>query len=286
MKLIEKFKDKWNWKYLSINSNLKFTIELIETFKSYWDWTQLSQNEAIEWSDELLYQFKDYWDWSYLSTNANLPWNDELIEKYEDKWNWNGGIEYKFGSKKIFEFRSESLSSNPNIVWTKNLINKYRDRLNFASICWEGKLELNCLEDVFDKLDCNIFATGSFIRGSDGSYTYASYSSGWDYLIKNPTFNLSKSFVVLLLNYTYDKFAEQKIYELSEISPWSNKERPIEKFSHVPIIDADFEFIQKYEFDLYEIFLKNKMNLSIYEKAIKPNILNIGVVEFLKQVLA
>jgi hypothetical protein len=45
--LIERYKDKWNWRYLSDSKTMPWSVELIERYKNYWDWSCLSSNEAF-----------------------------------------------------------------------------------------------------------------------------------------------------------------------------------------------------------------------------------------------
>ncbi|HNJ87148.1 MAG TPA: hypothetical protein PKU92_11240, partial [Agitococcus sp.] len=66
--------------------------ELIAKYEDKWDWKWLSWNEALPWSLEFFERFEDKWDWWGLSINSNkaLPWSLELIERFEDEWHWWG----------------------------------------------------------------------------------------------------------------------------------------------------------------------------------------------------
>ena len=89
VELIEKYKDQWNWFYLSRNTSLPWSIELIEKYKDQWHWGELSSNTSLPWSIELFEKYKDQWHWrGELSRNTSLPWSIELIEKYKDQWDW------------------------------------------------------------------------------------------------------------------------------------------------------------------------------------------------------
>ena len=88
VELIEKYKDQWDWFYLSRNTSLLRSIELIEKYKDRWD-SELSGG----------------WGWGRVSTNTSLPWSIELIEKYKDQWYWR------------------ELSWNESIHWPKLSIN-------------------------------------------------------------------------------------------------------------------------------------------------------------------
>jgi len=72
-----------------ISYRYPLSFKLIEKYKDKWDWNWiLSWNEALPWSEELIEKYEDKWDWDWLSRNKGLPWSEELIEKYEDKWAW------------------------------------------------------------------------------------------------------------------------------------------------------------------------------------------------------
>jgi hypothetical protein len=45
--LIEKYKDKWDWKDLSTNKSLPWSIELIEKYNDKWDWWTLCSNKSL-----------------------------------------------------------------------------------------------------------------------------------------------------------------------------------------------------------------------------------------------
>ena len=122
-KLIEKYKDKWDWNWiLSWNEALPWSEELIEKYEDKWDWDWLSRNKGLPWSEELIEKYEDKWDWEMLSSNEGLPWSEELIEKYKDKWDWKGGF--------------WSLSRNKGLPWSEELIEKYEDKWAWKVFHW------------------------------------------------------------------------------------------------------------------------------------------------------
>ena len=94
--------------FLCSFENINWSVELIEKYKDQWDWFYLSRNTSLPWSIELIEKYKDQWDWDWdwgLSSNKSLPWSIELIEKYKDQWDWR------------------DLSWNESIHWPKLSIN-------------------------------------------------------------------------------------------------------------------------------------------------------------------
>ena len=37
--LIERYSERWNWKYLGYNDGLPWTVSLIEDYEDRWDWS-------------------------------------------------------------------------------------------------------------------------------------------------------------------------------------------------------------------------------------------------------
>ena len=88
---LEKYADKLDWKEVSGNTNIFWSVQMLEKFKRRIDWTALSrclQEENV--SAELLEKFKDYWNWEELSDNNCLT--PELIDQFADYINWKALI--------------------------------------------------------------------------------------------------------------------------------------------------------------------------------------------------
>lgn len=67
-----------------------FDIDLLEEWEAILDWKSVSSNKHIKWSVELIKKFSDKWDWFNLWINFSiLCWNAELLEKYKDKFTWD-----------------------------------------------------------------------------------------------------------------------------------------------------------------------------------------------------
>ena len=137
VELIEKYKDQWDWFYLSRNTSLPWSIELFEKYKDQWHWRELSRNTSLPWSIELFEKYKDQWDWRELSENESLPWSIELIEKYKDQWDWGWG----------------GLSSNTSLPWSIELIEKYKDQWDWRELSWNEsihwpKLSINMVDEI------------------------------------------------------------------------------------------------------------------------------------------
>lgn len=87
---LEKYADKLDWKEVSGNTNIFWSVQMLEKFKRRIDWTALSrclQEENV--SAELLEKFKDNWNWEELSDNnwscCEKLATEEFIRKYSDR---------------------------------------------------------------------------------------------------------------------------------------------------------------------------------------------------------
>ena len=122
--IIDKFKDAWDWWYLSGKDDLPWSIDFIERYKDKWDWERLSSNGALPWSVQLIEKYKDLWEWKALSSNDALPWSIEFIGKYEIYWHW------------------EKLTEN-ELPWSIELLDKYKDKWNWNDEWFWGGTEYN-----------------------------------------------------------------------------------------------------------------------------------------------
>lgn len=160
--ILNRYKEKLNWRDLSMNSSLPWSIVLIDEFKEYWDWIELSSNRTLPWSIDLIDYFIDSWIWikpenscielKGLAMNSGIKWDEELIEYYweylkiKDVWYYFPRSEGIVWSNSLFEkydwnrdnyfwpFRTlHFLSFNSKFPWTKEFI-----KLNIDKLSWAG----------------------------------------------------------------------------------------------------------------------------------------------------
>jgi len=83
--MLEKFKSLINWDELSESGNQRtFTAYNLETYYNFWNWKSLSSNSNIRFSLELIDQFIDNWDWEKLINNRALEdfFDGYFLKKY------------------------------------------------------------------------------------------------------------------------------------------------------------------------------------------------------------
>lgn len=87
--LLEKYRDKVDWSWISKNRNIHWTIPMIQKFKSYIDWKEFSSYATEETLIEsVIATFKDKWYWQKLSGNPEVTLSFDLLDKFADFWDW------------------------------------------------------------------------------------------------------------------------------------------------------------------------------------------------------
>lgn len=112
--LLEKYKDKLNWKEVSRNNNILWTPSMLLKFQKSINWWILSDsaNDSVLGNLEILEQFKIYFNWNILSRNTYLELSYELIDRFIDLWDWN---------ELINRFNDE--------LYSFDFLEKYQDRI-------------------------------------------------------------------------------------------------------------------------------------------------------------
>jgi len=101
-----------NKRMLSGNSLVEWSENLIERFRDKWDWKRLSENISLPWTVEFIDNYKDEWHWDALSKNCALPWSEQLLLKYKNKWKW----------KEDENSEASSIFGNNYIPWSNKML--------------------------------------------------------------------------------------------------------------------------------------------------------------------
>ena len=77
--------------FLCSFENINWSVELIEKYKDQWDWFYLSRNTSLPWSIELFEKYKDQWDWDWggLSWNESIHWPKLSINMVDEIMQYN-----------------------------------------------------------------------------------------------------------------------------------------------------------------------------------------------------
>ncbi len=205
IKLIEKYSDKWNWINLSSNESLPWSIELLDKFEKKFYLGSLEANTNLFLSLELIERYLDYWDWQdweSFSGDERLSWSNEIIERYKDYWCW------------------EILSRNESLSWSKELIERLENKLDFTRL---GAIEnlswtIELIEQYEKKWDWYYLSINKSIPWSIKLIESFADKWYWHCLSENDSLDLS----IELIERFEDKWDWEKL-SCNESSNWSNE---------------------------------------------------------------
>lgn len=105
--MLEHYVDKLNWKLVSRNSNIQWTVRLVEKWADRLNWEELSycDNKYLLTPDVIAY-FINRWNWLKLSGNTSIVLDNLFIDRFVDRWDWSELIgRYRDGifSTKFYE---------------------------------------------------------------------------------------------------------------------------------------------------------------------------------------
>lgn len=210
-RIYKKFKDKWDWKALSLSESLPWSIQFIRSFSDKWDWEALSSNKSLSLSSGTIISFYNYWDWKVLSKNQSLQLSIDMITTFKDKWNW------------------EALSSNESLPLSVELINSFIDNWDWHYL--SINIAHNATNQLIDFFKDRIhwqwgFCSGDYYGSSlhqtipwsiNFLHKYSSYidrcDMGWELLSSNPNIPISYAlFKEFVHKWNFESLAKMNLY--------------------------------------------------------------------------
>lgn len=143
--LLDQFKDRWDWKFLSGHALGVFIWYdgILEDYKDTLDWTLVSSNTGIPWSPELVNHHKDRLDWGWLSGNQSAMWTKDLILQYAEKLDFMR-LSNNFNSPLYrSNFKTERITNETNVYDNIELVEQFEDRWNWDNLNWSWRSGLN-----------------------------------------------------------------------------------------------------------------------------------------------
>ncbi len=88
--MLDRYADKLNWRNVSQNSEIHWTVKLLEKWADRLDWDVLSEcrNEYLL-TPNVIAHFIHRWNWHKLSDNASLKLDLPFVDKFVDHWDWS-----------------------------------------------------------------------------------------------------------------------------------------------------------------------------------------------------
>lgn len=255
--LIDKYKDKWVWKYIFKNNKIKFSEEQLSKYNNIFSIRQGGLN-YIPW--ESFFEF------------GNTDWREHIIDKYNK-------ITYVSPDGKWISKYSDKLVSNPYIIWNETLFNKYVKNLSPQDL---GKF---CKNAIFPREiiinNQTLWNTKSYVctyhyKEDDSYYSENLYESLWKFLSLNKNINWDEDLLESCFeNMTSGDFDFSKIKLTIDIVDkyWENLKKGIERQwfkADFEIIDLTFESFVEHEIKWFgylivDHYLSYSVNKSILE---------------------
>jgi len=89
-RLIDRYRDKIDWRAISRNRNVLWSALLLERFQGYLYWDEVSSLDCEGlFSVENLKKFSSKWNWRELSSNRFVCWTMEKVEEFKDFIDWD-----------------------------------------------------------------------------------------------------------------------------------------------------------------------------------------------------
>jgi hypothetical protein len=140
--ILEIFEKRWDWEWISYNSSIPFNNEILRKFSERIDWDLLSELDSGFWNEDIIDEFSHLLNWEKLSANQSLPWSAILIRRFEHRWNWI------------------KLSSNEGLPWSIFLFFAFKDNWVFAA---QLKISFLAHDETYNKI---------FVSGLAGNISF------------------------------------------------------------------------------------------------------------------
>jgi hypothetical protein len=246
--VIHRYPDKFPGEWLATKTELLNNhLEILEDFKDKLWWDYISGNEYMNWSEELIDRYIDYWNWDILSANEAIRWNRVNREKYKGRFNIEShhrGSSEMFINKRIvennafmnsevectrvlytpeeFELRRRlnppgHLSLDERVPWSDELIEKWKHEWNWGSLSLNENLPWS--ESLIEK-----------------------YVERWNW--ENLSVNRSLPWTEKLI----EKFVDRWDFGTNKVSPYDDAVQYCTSgLSSNPKLPWSMDFIKKYE---------------------------------------
>lgn len=255
--------------YFETNENVEWSEQLIDKYIDKWDWKYLSQNSSINFSSKQLekYQNRIDWWWSFFEY-GNTNWNEEIFDKFvRNETDWQKLVKNQF------------IEWNENLFekYVKN------DSVILCIFCEFANIPNELIIKYQNKWNTKVSESGYHRRNSDGTRRYTTFNSLWKYLFKNrnitwddhllesclenivinemyhiPSCNLI--FSVNFINKYWNYKKEEEWWSSGSYDDYEEKHtsefRLLDKISHCQINDLTFDDFIMYEIKWYGTLFK------------------------------
>lgn len=216
--IISKMTKKQFWNEMSTcQIDKAYTVAFLTKYAEKLNWKLLSANSSVNWTMELVNQFKDYIvfsEFSYSIFQIFITQNsfDELIDTYGKHINWKFATQYLTKSHQIYFIKNyynewDQLSQSTNIKWDLDDFNNYKHLIiwkEFSRHCNPATFtcynNLNEFENFLNSNKKNInwhsFSKNKKINWNKKFILFCSHRVNWDALSANQKVPITRSMIL------------------------------------------------------------------------------------------
>lgn len=213
-RILSKFKEKWDWDYLSEYSSCfkanEYLLDTLKKFSRFINFQIFSKRTDSEFSEEILSKFiNKNWDWIILSSSPSLSVNCQFFNKHSAKpWDWKAlsdNTNLKFDNDFLLDLKDkewnwEAISNRTDIEFTDELIKSLFDKpLNWLVISRKKEFipttdTLNLLSDI--ELDWDVISEKISLSSKTDLLTKFKHQLNWKKVTSNPTLDISDQHIL------------------------------------------------------------------------------------------
>jgi hypothetical protein len=254
----------------------------LRKFKDKVDFKKLSLNKNVEWSENLLQEFKDELDWNILSGNPSLPWSLNFLLQYDSLFSWKPKYNWYKDEQCA---REPSISGNTGIFWSEILIDEFKDKLDFWILARVGNIDPIITLKYKEKFDRKEQVGFIHHKSSDNRDTENIFVNGWQNLTKNQNFYLDRKLISFYFrNKISILYSTGNLASGNQDAVIKNKDIRLLEILKEKRTNLTKNDLIENEFGLTKILINQDfINPSIWFELIKPFVINYGLDLFLEE---
>ena len=131
--LLAKFENELHWQSITENPKINFSdIDFIERFADKWNWRFICETGNFPLSKEILTQFRQYLEWNLISSNTNINFTKDIIQEFKQHWNWTKLKENKRVEELLGNYVVDEISKSATLNFIDKIEQEYSE--------WKGSI--------------------------------------------------------------------------------------------------------------------------------------------------
>lgn len=124
--LLAKFETKLDWWSITQNPQINFSdIDFIDRFAEKWNWRFICESGKLTLNNQILNQFKEQLKWDLISLNTNINFTKEIIQEYKQYWNWTALKKNKRVEELLGSFVADEISKSASLNFIDKIEQQY-----------------------------------------------------------------------------------------------------------------------------------------------------------------